>query len=81
MTRMTTVKPFLKIGAMGLGFGGISMADMFRLEANAGITGSPKSVINIHLEGGPPQMDTWDLKPDGPAELRIRSSTTVVVHQ
>jgi len=25
---------------------------------------------HIHLEGGPPQMDTWDMKPDGPVDLR-----------
>jgi hypothetical protein len=27
-------------------------------------------VINIHLDGGPPQMDMIDLKPEAPAEIR-----------
>jgi len=31
---------------------------------------STKAVINIHLDGGPPQMDTIDPKPDAPPEIR-----------
>ncbi|MBL6765053.1 MAG: DUF1501 domain-containing protein, partial [Verrucomicrobiae bacterium] len=31
---------------------------------------SYKSVINIHLDGGPPQMDLIDPKPDAPSEIR-----------
>ena len=59
----------LKIGAMGLGFGAMSLADLYRLEAATGET-STKSIINIHLNGGPSHQDMWDLKPDAPVEYR-----------
>src|SRR5690349_1222989 len=32
--------------------------------------GKAKSVILLYLMGGPPQQDTFDLKPDAPAEVR-----------
>ncbi|SVD50204.1 uncharacterized protein METZ01_LOCUS403058, partial [marine metagenome] len=62
---------FLKVGAMGLGFGGLGLPEMLRLQAaQEGPKPSYKAVINIHLEGGPPQMDTFDMKPDSSLELR-----------
>jgi len=56
---------------MGLGFGGLSWPDMLRLQA-AQDEPVPryKAVINLHLEGGPPQMDTFDMKPELQAALR-----------
>ena len=57
----------LKIGA--LGFGGMALPNLLG-EAGSGHRSSFKSIINIHLEGGPPQMDTFDMKPDGPPEAR-----------
>jgi hypothetical protein len=59
---------FLKIGALATG--GLTLADLFRLEAQAGSSQAPKSIINIYLAGGPTHMDTFDLKPDAPAEFR-----------
>ena len=56
--------------AGGIGLGGLTLADLLRLEAHAGIGSSAKSIINIHLDGGPPQMDMIDLKPDAPSEIR-----------
>ncbi len=53
-----------------MGIGGLSLADLLRLEAKAGVTQSNKAVINIHLDGGPPQMDMIDLKPQAPVEIR-----------
>tara|TARA_A100001037_G_scaffold244817_1_gene225931 strand:+ start:91403 stop:92743 length:1341 start_codon:yes stop_codon:yes gene_type:complete len=62
---------FLKVGAMGLGFGGVGLPDMLRLQASQdNPKPSYKAVINLHLEGGPPQMDTFDMKPDSSLELR-----------
>jgi len=58
---------FLRIGALGLG--GLSLPQLFRAEAKAGIRSSPKSVILIYLVGGPPHQDMFDLKPDAPAEI------------
>ena len=61
-------RDFLKVGSLALG--GLSMADMFRAEAQAGNYNSTKSIINIYLPGGPTHMDTFDLKPDAPKEFR-----------
>lgn len=52
------------------GLAGISLLDLLRAEANAGIRSSVKSIINVHLDGGPPQHDTIDPKPDAPVEIR-----------
>ncbi len=59
---------FLTAGALGLG--GLSLADVLRAEAEQNIGSSSKAIINIHLDGGPPQMDTIDLKPGAPVEVR-----------
>ncbi len=61
-------RDFLKIG--GLAMGGLSMADIFRAEAQAGITKSKKAVIMVFLSGGPPHIDMVDMKPHAPSEIR-----------
>jgi hypothetical protein len=66
-------RSFLKVGATV--FGGLTMAELLRLEAAAaGGSGSRelgrKAVINIYLGGGPTHMDTFDLKPHAPQEYR-----------
>jgi hypothetical protein len=61
-------RSFLKAGA--LGFGGLALPELLRAESAAGIGSSQKSIINIHLDGGPPQMDMIDPKPDAPSEIR-----------
>ena len=59
---------FLKAGALGLG--GLSLAELLLQEAQAGVRSSRKAVIHLHLDGGPPQMDLIDPKPDAPSEIR-----------
>jgi hypothetical protein len=60
---------FLKVGAVGLG--GLSMADVFRLRAEASAESSPEtSLIFVWLPGGPPHMETYDMKPDAPSDYR-----------
>ena len=59
---------FLRAGVLGAG--GILFSDILRAESVAGIGSSRKAVINIHLDGGPPQMDLIDPKPDAPSEVR-----------
>ena len=61
-------RDFLRIGATGLS--GMTLAGMLRADEAAGIRDSRKSIINIHLDGGPPQMDMIDLKPQSPPEVR-----------
>ena len=62
-------RDFLKAGALG-GFG-LSLASYLRL-AKAGEIAPAKgrSAIYINLSGGPTHLDTFDLKPDAPAEIR-----------
>src|SRR4051794_31151710 len=60
-------RQLLAAGAIG---GGMTLARLLRAEQAAGIRSSRKAVINIHLDGGPPQMDMIDLKPQAPAEIR-----------
>ena len=61
-------RSFLQIGAAGVG--GLTLADLLRLESQAATGGSKKSVINIILSGGPTHLDTFDLKPEAPSEIR-----------
>ncbi len=63
-----TRRHFLTAGALGLG--GLTLADVLRAEAAAGTGTSSKAIINIHLDGGPPHLDTIDPKPDAPSEVR-----------
>ena len=58
----------LRIGA--LAFGGLSLPQMLRAEAAAGVGSSTKSVIMVYLPGGPPHTDLWDLKEDAPSQVR-----------
>jgi hypothetical protein len=62
---------FLKVGALALGglsFNGLSA---LQVKAKEGTTPLPDtSVIFIWLPGGPPHMETYDMKPDAPAEYR-----------
>ena len=66
---VSTRRNFLKIGAFGAS---LTLAEMLRLRALAGSSAktTAKSVIMIYLPGGPSHMDTYDLKPDAPKELR-----------
>ena len=61
-------RDFLKIG--GLAIGGLTLAELLRMEAEAGNRATRKSLINIFLHGGPTHMDTFDLKPEAPKEYR-----------
>jgi hypothetical protein len=63
-------RSFLEIGALGLG--GLALGDLLRLRARAA-AGGPEpdtSVILLWLPGGPPHMETYDMKPDAPSEYR-----------
>ena len=62
-------RDFLCVGAFGLTLGWPAFGKL-RAESPSSTGSRHKAIINIHLEGGPPQMDTFDMKPDGPAELR-----------
>ena len=72
-----TRRDALQVGALGLA--GLTLADLFRLRSagaseethrTAGIATPAKSVIWIWLRGGASHIDTWDMKPDAPVEVR-----------
>ncbi len=65
-----TRRSFLQIGAPLLGLG---VADLLRLESQAAEAGRPtskKSLIIFWTDGGVSQQDSYDVKPDAPAEYR-----------
>jgi hypothetical protein len=61
-------RSFLKAGFLGLA--GLTLADVLRLRAAQGESSKDTSVILIWKGGGPSHLDTWDLKPEAPAEYR-----------
>ncbi|MCH2202160.1 MAG: DUF1501 domain-containing protein [Fuerstiella sp.] len=63
-----TRRQFLTVGSAGLG--GLCLPDLLQAEAASGVGSSNKAIINIHLDGGPPQLDTIDMKPHAPREIR-----------
>ena len=60
---------FLRVGGLAIG-GGLTLPNLLRAEASAGSAATKKSIINIFLPGGPPHIDTFDLKPEAPKEYR-----------
>ncbi len=60
----------LRVG--GLAFAGLTLADVLRLRAAspAPTAARGKSVIMIWLRGGASHIDSYDMKPDAPAEIR-----------
>jgi hypothetical protein len=63
-------REFLKVGM--LGFLGLGLDDWFRLRAlaNDPSSTSVRNCILIWLAGGPSHLDTFDPKPDAPADVR-----------
>ncbi|MBI1903476.1 MAG: DUF1501 domain-containing protein [Planctomycetia bacterium] len=62
-------RSFLRIGA--LGFAGLTLESLLRARRAQGASGRPeKSAILFWMAGGPSHIDTYDMKPDAPAEVR-----------
>src|SRR6266571_3366982 len=64
-----TRRDFLHAGS--LAFLGLSVGDLLSLKAFGAV--NPNKDINcimLFLVGGPSQLDTWDMKPNAPAEIR-----------
>ncbi len=63
-------RSFVQAGLLGAG--GLGIADLLKLKAQGAV--SPKqqetNVILFWLSGGPGHMETWDPKPDAPADYR-----------
>jgi hypothetical protein len=66
-------REFLRVGALGLG--GLSLPGLLRAAASAAAASAARprrarSAIILFLSGGPSHLDTWDMKPDAPEEIR-----------
>jgi hypothetical protein len=74
-------RTLLRAGTLGLT--GLTLADLLRARADGTATGrggDDPSIILVWLDGGPPQHETYDPKPDATAEVRgpIGSISTAV---
>lgn len=61
----------LQVGTLALG--GLTLSELFRQQAVGDTASSParaKSVVMIHLSGGPSHLDMYDMKPGAPVEYR-----------
>ncbi len=66
-------RDFLRLGTAGLFGLGLSLPDLLRLQARAAEQGrrsNDVALIFLFLHGGLSTLDTWDLKPQAPAEFR-----------
>ncbi len=62
-------RDFLHAGS--LAFLGLGLQELFGLKAlGAADTSKDRNCIMLFLVGGPSQLDTWDPKPNAPAEIR-----------
>lgn len=70
-------RDFLRVG--GLGAFGLTLPRLLQAKetrasgigrATGGSFGKAKACILLFMDGGPPQQDTFDLKPDAPTEIR-----------
>ncbi|MDX2041143.1 MAG: DUF1501 domain-containing protein [Acidobacteriota bacterium] len=62
-------RDFLHAGA--LSFLGLSLPDLFTLKTLGAVNSEQDmNCIFLMLLGGPSQLDTWDMKPNAPAEIR-----------
>jgi hypothetical protein len=63
-------REMLKIGFLGIG--SLSLADLLKLKSEASVqtTDSDTAVILLWCGGGPSHLETYDMKPEAPVEIR-----------
>ena len=64
-------RSFLQAGAAGMA--GLSLPNLLQLEAQGAVDQSKAKIrncITIFLVGSPGHLDTWDMKPEAPADIR-----------
>jgi hypothetical protein len=61
-------REFLRAGALGLF--GLGLPQLLQAQAATPRGGRARACILLFMWGGPAQQDTWDMKPDAPAEYR-----------
>jgi hypothetical protein len=68
---LTDRRGLIKWGMIGAG--GLTLPNLLRSTAVADSPAGNKqgnSVILLHMRGGPSQLETWDMKPEAPVEIR-----------
>ncbi len=72
LRRMMTRRDSLRAGFLGLG--GLTLSELLRLRASAATNGISESkdtaVILLFVHGGPSHLETYDLKPNAPTDIR-----------
>ncbi len=68
LARMVTRRDLLRVG--GLGALGLTLTDFLALQQAGAAPNDDTAGILLWLTGGPSQFDTFDPKPDAPAEVR-----------
>ncbi|MEX0728174.1 MAG: DUF1501 domain-containing protein [Planctomycetaceae bacterium] len=61
-------RDWMKAGFLGLG--GLTLSDYLKLDAAGAVTPKDTAVILLFAHGGPSHLETYDLKPEAPAEVR-----------
>lgn len=65
--RMTR-RDWLRAGFLGLG--GLTLADMLRWRAEGAVASRDAAVILLFVHGGPSHLETYDMKPAAPDDIR-----------
>ncbi|MCS6975778.1 MAG: DUF1501 domain-containing protein [Gemmatales bacterium] len=65
---LMTRRHVLQAGALGVA--GLTLNDVLSAEPRAKSSARARSVILLFMWGGPSHIDTWDPKPEAPAEIR-----------
>jgi hypothetical protein len=68
----TSRRDFLRVGALGVG--SLALPGLLRARSQSG-SHKQTSVVWLWLAGGPSQIETFDPKPDAPAEIRSTTGT------
>jgi hypothetical protein len=68
VSQRLTRRRLLQVG--GLGLAGLSLPGLLRAAERGGRKARARSVLFLHQWGGPSCMDTFDMKPAAPAEVR-----------
>jgi hypothetical protein len=65
-----TRRDFMRVGALSAGAVGLSLADLAKLQGQGAGRSRDINCILLFLVGAPSHLDTWDLKPGAPDNVR-----------
>src|SRR5947208_12461575 len=61
-------RDWLRVGFLGLG--GLTLGNLARLQAQGAAESRDTSVLLLFAHGGPSHLETYDMKPDAPDDIR-----------